>query len=106
MVLTVIFEDLDWTLLSKGVATHTWSVGKPVYDLEHADDTLLLGRTTTQLQLYLSELEQEAHLYGISLNQTKAEVLADLVSLHPELSSRTARDRNSSQISRVDDLVG
>ena len=61
MVLTVVFKDLDWTLLSKGVATNTWSVGKPVHDLDVADDTLLLGRTTTQLQSYISELEQEAY---------------------------------------------
>ena len=77
MVFTVIFEDLDWALLSKGVATNTWSVGKPVYDLEYTDDTLLLGRTTTQLQSYLSELELQALLYGMSLNQTKTEVLVD-----------------------------
>ena len=49
MVLTVIFEDLDWDLLSGEVATNAWSVGKPVYDVEYADDTLLLGQT---LQLW------------------------------------------------------
>ena len=54
MVLSVIFEDLDWELLSRNVPTNSWSVGKPVYDLEYADDTLMFGMTTTQLQSYLS----------------------------------------------------
>ena len=60
MVLSVIFEDLDWELLSRNVPTNSWSVGKPVYDLEYADDTLMFGMTTTQLQSYLSALETQA----------------------------------------------
>ena len=77
MVLTVIFEDLDWDLLSHGVPTNTWSVGKPTYDLEYADDTLLIARTTTQLQEYLAALEHQASLYGMNLNQAKTEILLD-----------------------------
>ena len=77
MVLTVIFEDLDEALLSAGIATNTWSVGKPVYDLEYADDTLLLGKTTTQLEGFLHHLEEQARLYGMQLNQTKTELLVD-----------------------------
>ena len=77
MVLTVILEDMDFALLAKGIPTNTWSVGKPVYDLEYADDTLLLGKTTTQLQSYLDELEFQASLYGMRLNQDKTELLMD-----------------------------
>ena len=77
MVLSVIFEDLDWDLLSRNVPTNSWSVGKPVYDLEYADDTLMFGMTTTQLQSYLSALETQAALYGLSLNHKKTEVLHD-----------------------------
>ena len=77
MVLTVIMEDVDWGLLGTGVPTNTWSVGKPVYDLEYADDTLLLGLTTTQIQSFLSELETQTSLYGMRLNQTKTEILHD-----------------------------
>ena len=68
---------MDWSRLAKGIPTNTWSVGKPVYDLEYADDTLLLGKTTTQLQSYLAELEQQASLYGMRLNQDKTEILMD-----------------------------
>ena len=77
MVLTVIMHDMDVALMSSGVATNTWSVGKPVYDVEYADDTLLLARTTTQLQAILHETEKQASLYGMNLNQSKTEVLVD-----------------------------
>ena len=51
MVLTVIFEDVDKELMAKGVATNSWSVGHPVYDLEYADDTLLISLTAPHEQL-------------------------------------------------------
>ena len=76
---------MDWSLLSQGIPTNTWSVGKPVYDLEYADDTLLLGKTTTQLQAYLSELEQQASLYGMRLSQDKVEILMDSRKSPPKL---------------------
>ena len=77
MVLTVIFEDVDWALLGKNIPTNTWSVGRPVYDIEYADDTLLMGLTTTQIQAFLSSLEEQATLYGMNLNHTKTELLVD-----------------------------
>ena len=77
MVLTVILKDVDWALLAKDVPTNTWSVGRPVYDLEYADDTLLMGLTTTQIQAFLTLLEDQASLYGMALNHTKTELLVD-----------------------------
>ena len=77
MVLTVLFEDADWGLLEKGIPTNTWSTGKPVYDLEYADDTLLIGKTTTQQQHILHEIEAQAALYGMKLNHSKTEILQD-----------------------------
>ena len=76
IALSVIFEDLDGVLLDKGIPTNTWSEGNPIYDLEYADDTLLMSLTTPQLQNFLQELEGEASLYGMSLNTTKTELLA------------------------------
>ena len=76
---------MDWGLLGKNVATNTWSVGKPVYDLEYADDTLLLGMTTTQVQAFLTELEQQSAFYGMQLNQTKTELLTDPRELPPTI---------------------
>ena len=48
MVMTVLLHDVDARLLSMGVPTNTSSVGKPVYDLGYADDTLLLSVTLPQ----------------------------------------------------------
>ena len=36
MVMTVLMHDIDKRLRIHGVPTNTWSVGKPVYDLEYA----------------------------------------------------------------------
>ena len=77
MVLTVLLDDVDWKLLSGGIATNTWSVLRPVYDLKYADDTLLLSLTTTQLQAILTALETKARLYGMFLNCSKTEMLRD-----------------------------
>ena len=57
------------------VATNAWSVGHPVYDLEYADDTLLLSLTTPQLQSMLSVLEEQATLHGMKLNHEETEML-------------------------------
>ena len=48
IVLTVIFADIDKDLEEKGTPRNTWSTLHPVYDLEYADDTLLLARTIPQ----------------------------------------------------------
>ena len=77
MVLTVLLDDVDWKLLSGGIATNTWSVLRPVNDLEYADDTLLLSLTTAQLQAILTALETQARLYGMFLNCSKTEMLRD-----------------------------
>ena len=44
-VLSVIMTDLDEHLLRTGQPCNTWSVGRPMYDLEYADDTLLMSLT-------------------------------------------------------------
>ena len=80
MVLTVILADVDTRLLAHGVPTNTWSVGKPVYDLEYADDTMLFGISVEVLEEYLQTLQVEASLYGLFLNFTKTELLR-----HPKL---------------------
>ena len=77
MVLTVIMEDVDYTIASQGIATNTWSIGKPIYDLEYADDTLLISLTTTQMQTCLTAIETQASFCGMSLNQEKTELLID-----------------------------
>ena len=75
MVMTVLFHDIDNRLLRHGVPTNSWSVGKPVYDIECADDTLLLAVTPPQLEELLRAVQVEASLYGMLLNPEKTELL-------------------------------
>ena len=75
MVLTVLLEDVDQALLRAGIPTNTWSVNRPIFDVEYADDTLLLGVTIPQLQSILHQVETEAALYGMTLNADKTELL-------------------------------
>ena len=79
MVMTVLFHDVDNRLLRQGTPTNTWSVGKPVYDLEYADDTLLMAVTKPQAEEILKAVQVEAALYGLELNLEKTELLA-----HPQ----------------------
>ena len=64
-------------LLTEGIPTNTWSPNHPHYDLEYADDTLLMSLTIPQMQAMLSALEAEADFYGMALNATKTEALED-----------------------------
>ena len=75
MVMSVMFDDVDRRLRTQGTPQNSWSVGKPVYDLEYADDTMLIGVTPTQLEDMLCSVQVEASLYGLSLNFDKTELL-------------------------------
>ena len=76
IVLSVIMTDLDDHLRLTGQPCNTWSVGRPTYDLEYADDTLLISLTIPQMQEFLTGLEQEAARYGMRLNEAKTEILS------------------------------
>ena len=75
-------HDLDEAMLQQGQPTNVWSVGHPTFDLEYADDTLLMGLTIPQLQNMLTGLETEAQKYGMTLNESKTELLSSLE--HPQ----------------------
>ena len=74
-LLTVLLRDAENRLLRTDTPTNTWSVGKPIFDIEYADDTPLFGITTPQLESMLDALEHEARLYGLTLNMPKSERL-------------------------------
>ena len=67
--MTVLFHDVDTRLLMHDTPCNTWSVGKPVYDLEYADDTAQLAIALSQSQKFLHAVEVEATLYNLSLNK-------------------------------------
>ena len=79
--ITVLFSDVDKRILTTGIPTYTWSVGKPVYDLdlEYADDTSLMGITSRQTQELLRAGQVKATLYNMHLNLATTELLT-----HPE----------------------
>ena len=57
LTLNVILTDMETTLRQMGQPTNSWSIKHPAFDLEYADDTLLLALTIPQLQTYLTTLE-------------------------------------------------
>lgn len=57
--------------LKKGMPTNTWSLGRPVYDLEYADDILLVAQSARQLQSTMPTLENIASKSGLKLNKFK-----------------------------------
>ena len=93
IVLSVMLHDLDADLSLNGTPQNVWSVSHSIYDLEYADDTLLLSITSSQLQQFLSGLEAIAAEYGMKLNQGKTEILT-----HPKLSTPTIHFLDGSQV--------
>ena len=49
MVMTRLRHDVEEKLVVQGLPTNNWSKGKPTFDLQYADDTLLMGVTTRAL---------------------------------------------------------
>ena len=93
-------------LLAGGVATNTWSVGHPVYDLEYADDTLLVSLTTPQMQSMLNALEAQAALHGMKLNYDKTEVLHHPKHTPPNLTfSNGEKVQTTTQIKYLGSLI-
>ena len=83
IVLSVIMTDLDEHLLQTGQPCNTWSVGRPTYDLEYADDTLLMSLTIPQMQAFLTGLEKEVSRYGMRLNERKTDILSSTPQTDP-----------------------
>ena len=81
MVMTVLFYDVHKRLRTTGVPTNTWSIGKPIYDLEYAD--VLLSVTPPEMEEFLKSVQVEASLYGMELIMAETEVLADTGSTPP-----------------------
>ena len=93
IVLSFILSDMDSDLLKQGQPTNTWSNASPTYDLEYADDTLLLALTTDQLHAFRTRLEDIAAEYGMTLNHQKTELLP-----HPKLPHSSLRFKDGSPV--------
>ena len=75
IMMSVLCHEVDTRLRAQGVPCNNWSIGKPLYDLECADDTALMAVTLDQLQEFLHAVEVEASLYNMLLNKDKTELL-------------------------------
>ena len=84
MAMTVMFEDVDTRLRAHGTLQNTWSTGKPVYDLEYADDIALMAVSIPQLESFLHSVQVEATLDGLQFNTEKTELL-----VHPDYPAPT-----------------
>ena len=49
LILSLILEDTELRLIKQGTPTNTRSIGKPVFDVEYTEDTLIFGISTPQL---------------------------------------------------------
>ena len=49
ILMSVLFRDVDSKLRIMGTEPNTWSVGKPICDVEYADDAVLLAVTPPRL---------------------------------------------------------
>jgi hypothetical protein len=59
-----------------GALPWIFSAATPLWDVEYADDTVILGRTSEVVTRFINILIEKAHLVGLSLNLHKCEHLA------------------------------
>ena len=76
LVLTVMMHDVDQYLSASHTPTNGWSVTHPCYDIEYADDTVLIAVSKAQMQQYLIAVENTAKKYGLRLHQDKTTLLS------------------------------
>ena len=69
VLMTVMFEDVYADF--KKLRTHGSFDGVPFWELLYADDTILVGKNTKDLQKYLQKIEEHAEYYGLQLNKAK-----------------------------------
>ena len=72
--MTVLIHDVDQQLSTP--LPYCFAASVPYYDIEYADDTLLIARTAQRLQEILTAVETQSAKYGMSLNTSKTSALA------------------------------
>ena len=80
--MTCLFYDVDKMLLTNGTPCNSWSIGKPAYDMEYADDTVLMGATTSQFNFFCA-LFRRFHHCGMFFNADKTYLV-----IHPDRSEK------------------
>jgi hypothetical protein len=76
VVLTVLFQDVEIDFIAEtGFSPWVYSANQKLWDVEYADDTVLIGRTAHTIQTLVSCLIPRAAAVGLKLNLTKCEHL-------------------------------
>jgi hypothetical protein len=74
--MTVLLHDVeDSYRIEIGSAVHTHSAADPLFDLEYADDTVLMSRSSESITKLLRCLQTHAAPYGMALNRSKTKLL-------------------------------
>ncbi len=76
LFMSVLMHDVEAAYrIEMGNAVHTHSAADPLFDLEYADDTVLMSRSTFSITKLLHCLQNEAAPYGMALNRAKTKLL-------------------------------
>ena len=75
--MSILMDDVeDKYVLLHGSPPRVHSAADPLFDLEYADDVLLMTKTREQMQSLVRLIEEEASLYAMSLNPDKVKLIA------------------------------
>ena len=76
-MLTHLFESAESQYIAEhGIISGILRLGTSLWDLEYADDTVLLSNSFTQAQIFLHLIQKEGARRGLVLNFDKCEHLA------------------------------
>ncbi|CAE8684982.1 unnamed protein product [Polarella glacialis] len=76
LFMTVLMHDVEVSYRAeRGNAVHTHPAADPLFDLEYADDTVLMSRSNHSITKLLQCLQKEAEPYGMALNRAKTKLL-------------------------------
>ena len=74
--MSVLMDDVEERYVREvGHAPRVHTANDPLFDLEYADDVLLLTRTRAEMQRLLALIEEEAAGYAMSMKADKVELI-------------------------------
>ena len=76
IVMTCVMFDAEEIISSSHCPRNVWSVTRELFDLEYADDTVLLAVSKQQMQIYFSAIQEISPKYGLFLNQKKTVLMS------------------------------
>ena len=74
--MSVLMDDVENTYTQHHPPSRVHTAADPLFDLEYADDVLLLTKTREQMQTLVRLIEEGAALYGMKLNPDKVKMIS------------------------------